>query len=166
MKNGLVVDKLGNKYWYKDDKLHREDGPAAEFVSGDKHWYKDNNLHREDGPAIERFDGSKGWWYKGIYAGEGDQPDPVLWERLTSVEINGGPLLNGYVVDLHGVKCWFKAGQLHHKDGPAYELEFGRPNWYFNGKNLGDGAKGFWKLWDHLTEVQRSNPNLLKHLPR
>ena len=39
MRNGLVVDKLGNKYWFKDDKLHREDGPAAESAYGGKQWW-------------------------------------------------------------------------------------------------------------------------------
>ena len=29
----------GDKYWYLNDKLHREDGPALEFASGNKSWY-------------------------------------------------------------------------------------------------------------------------------
>ena len=27
------------KYWYLNGKLHREDGPAAEFANGTKLWY-------------------------------------------------------------------------------------------------------------------------------
>ena len=46
MKNGLVVDEYGNKYWYKDSQLHRDDGPA-----------------------IEHKDGSMSWYYKGIFVG-------------------------------------------------------------------------------------------------
>ena len=42
-----------SKYWYKEDKLHREDGPAVELVRGQKEWYKEGKLHRIDGPAVE-----------------------------------------------------------------------------------------------------------------
>jgi hypothetical protein len=38
-KNGLHTDEFGNKFWYLDDKLHREDGPAEEWANGDKCWY-------------------------------------------------------------------------------------------------------------------------------
>jgi len=31
--------------------LHREDGPAVEWYNGSKEWYKNAKLHREDGPA-------------------------------------------------------------------------------------------------------------------
>ena len=27
------------KYWYKNDKLHRENGPAIEYFDGSKYWY-------------------------------------------------------------------------------------------------------------------------------
>ncbi len=61
LKNGLVVDKWGDKKWYKNGKLHREDGPAIEYANGHRAWYKDHELHREDGPAIEEADGSRMW---------------------------------------------------------------------------------------------------------
>jgi len=142
MKNGCVVD-----------------------LDGSKHWCKDNNLHRADGPAIERFDGTKSWWYKGVFVGFGDKPDPALWERLTSTEINGGPLLNGCVVDLDGDKFWYKDDQLHREDGPAIDSVVGK-QWYFNGERLGLDDYGFWDLWDRLTDEQRANPTLLKWMPR
>ena len=56
-----IIDIIGNKYWYKDGKHHREDGPAIEFANGDKAWYKEGLHHREDGPAIDSINGSK-WW--------------------------------------------------------------------------------------------------------
>ena len=143
MKTGCVVDWYGNQYWYKDDKPHREDGPAFEYTGGAKFWY-----------------------YKGIFAGGADKPEPVLWARLTSVEVNGGPLLNGCVVDLEGDKRWFKDDQYHREDGPAREYADGGTDWYFNGKHLGSGTTGFWKLWDLLTDKQRGNPTLLRYLPR
>lgn len=39
IKNGLIVDSHGNKSWWKDDVLHREDGPAVEWVNGHKSWW-------------------------------------------------------------------------------------------------------------------------------
>ena len=55
----------GDKYWYLDGKLHREDGPAIEYANGDKYWYLDGKPHREDGPAIEYATGEKYWFLDG-----------------------------------------------------------------------------------------------------
>ena len=33
-----VVSGNGTKYWYLNNKLHREDGPAMEFIDGGKYW--------------------------------------------------------------------------------------------------------------------------------
>ena len=66
MKNGLIVEKDGNKYWYKDDKLHREDGPAIEWADGSKFWYKDGACHREGGPAVEYAEGIRYWYKDGL----------------------------------------------------------------------------------------------------
>ena len=63
MKNGLFIDKYGDKYWYKDDRLHREDGPAVEWTNGTKFWYFNGKHHREDGPAVEGAEGYKAWVY-------------------------------------------------------------------------------------------------------
>ena len=56
------VYDIGNKYWYLNDNLHREDGPAIEFADGSKAWYLNGELHREDGPAFEYADGYKSWY--------------------------------------------------------------------------------------------------------
>jgi len=45
------------EYYYEEDKLHREDGPAviAYYESGNKKlgsYYLNGKLHREDGPAV------------------------------------------------------------------------------------------------------------------
>ena len=55
----------GDKYWYQNDKRHREDGPAIEFANGNKLWYQNGKLHREDGPAIEYANGYKAWYIEG-----------------------------------------------------------------------------------------------------
>jgi len=62
MRQGLIMDTPGTKAWYKDDLLHREDGPAVELTGGIKMWYKNGARHREDGPAIEWPDDSKEWY--------------------------------------------------------------------------------------------------------
>jgi len=61
------IDKLGNKHWYFNGELHREDGPAVEWANGDKAWYQNGKCHREDGPAIELITGYKAWWVKGVF---------------------------------------------------------------------------------------------------
>ena len=56
------IDKSGIKKWYnKDGKLHRADGPAIEYPSGSKEWYLNGKLHRTDGPAAEYPNGYKAW---------------------------------------------------------------------------------------------------------
>jgi hypothetical protein len=53
-------------YFIKGTKiLHREGGPAAQYIDGEKEWYTNGKLHREDGPAIIRYNGSKEWYLKG-----------------------------------------------------------------------------------------------------
>ena len=61
----VKIDDHGNKSWYSNDKLHREDGPAIEWDNGNKSWYINGKLHREDGPAIEWDNGSKEWYSNG-----------------------------------------------------------------------------------------------------
>jgi hypothetical protein len=60
-----VEESDGSKDWYLNDQRHREDGPAIEWANGDKSWYLNGQCHREDGPAIEWSDGDKEWWLNG-----------------------------------------------------------------------------------------------------
>jgi len=57
----LIEYANGNKEWYLNGKLHREDGPAS-IINGNKKWYLNGKLHREDGPAIEYANGDKSWY--------------------------------------------------------------------------------------------------------
>ena len=70
MKNGLILDQYGNgtKHWYKNDELHREDGPAIIWEDGTKLWCQNGQRHRTDGPAIEHYSGDKHWFYEGEQA--------------------------------------------------------------------------------------------------
>ncbi len=66
----------GAKYWYKEGKLHRLDGPAIDDVDG-KIWYKECKLHRLDGPACEYADGQTTFWIEDVRYEEKD-----YWEKL------------------------------------------------------------------------------------
>jgi len=59
----------GDRYWYLNGKLHREDGPAIEHANGGKCWYVNGLRHREDGPAREYADGIKQWYKDGVLVG-------------------------------------------------------------------------------------------------
>jgi hypothetical protein len=79
----------GDKRWYLNDKLHREDGPACEWANGTKYWFLNDKLHREDGPAIEYADGSKEWYING--------------KKLSEEEFNNrNKTCNGKIVTIDG----------------------------------------------------------------
>jgi hypothetical protein len=67
MKNehSFKIDEDGNKRYYLNGLLHREDGPAVEYVNRSKFWYQNGFLHRIDGPAVMFFDGDTYWWFHG-----------------------------------------------------------------------------------------------------
>ena len=65
-----------------------------------------------------------------------------------------------------GTKEWYRDGLLHREDGPAVEWADEIQEWWLWSNCLGEGGEGFWALWDRLTNEQRANPTLLRHLPR
>jgi hypothetical protein len=68
-------------------------------------------------------------------------------------------------------ECFHLNGVQHRELGPAvigYRLD-GSIEWedfYLNGEFIGKGKKGFWALWDRLTEDKRQKPELLRCLSR
>lgn len=68
MINGLVVDNDGNKFWYKNDKLHRDDDlPAYIGNNGMQEWYKNGTLDRDnDKPSMVYPDGRQIWHKNGM----------------------------------------------------------------------------------------------------
>ena len=83
MKNGLEVGQDGDKYWYFNGQLHREDGPAVEYPDGTKHWYLKGEYHREDGPAIEYADGGKSWYLNGKKYSEKEYEAEIQKHKFT-----------------------------------------------------------------------------------
>jgi hypothetical protein len=65
MKNGLIITEYGGKLWYKNDLLHRTDGPAIIYLYGYRAWYFEGKLHRTDGPAVIYPDGDEYWYLNG-----------------------------------------------------------------------------------------------------
>jgi membrane carboxypeptidase/penicillin-binding protein PbpC len=58
----VTVYDNGDTFWYLDDKLHREGGPAVECSNGDRYYYFNGERHRDDGPAFEGGNGTR-WWF-------------------------------------------------------------------------------------------------------
>jgi hypothetical protein len=53
-------------YYYKNDYLHRVDGPAVIYPNGTKGYYKDGKIHRDDGPAVIYQNGRTEYWKNGV----------------------------------------------------------------------------------------------------
>ena len=78
-KNGLHINDLGTKRWFKDDVLHRDDGPAVIYTNGDQCWYKEGKLHRDDGPAVICTSGTH-YWYKYDKPYEPSAHELMIWK--------------------------------------------------------------------------------------
>jgi hypothetical protein len=52
---GIVEYSYGTKYWYKEGKLHREDGPAIEYTDGYKEWWIDGVQYSENVDIEDKF---------------------------------------------------------------------------------------------------------------
>jgi len=134
MKNGMIVDTDGTKRHFKNDQLHREDGPALVDADGMQKWYINGELHREDGPALVDADGMQKWYINGELHRE-DGPAFVGGNGSQQWWVNGqlhredGPAL----IDANGVQEWFINDRLHREDGPAVIYANGLQVWYLNG---------------------------------
>ena len=60
----IMIGGIAIKY-YKNGLLHREDGPAIQWLEGSKEYYMYGKLHRIGGPAYESAMGYKEWWVNG-----------------------------------------------------------------------------------------------------
>jgi len=78
----ITVNSSGDKVYYVNNILHREDGPAVIYSSGTKFWYKNGKLHREEGPAVELSNGQKGWYLNNIFYGSNDDFTSESWKRF------------------------------------------------------------------------------------
>lgn len=68
----------GEKRWFKNDNLHRENGPAIDGPNW-KMWYLYGLRHREDGPAVEDINGTKHWYFHGKFITVSSQKEFEQW---------------------------------------------------------------------------------------
>ena len=53
---------------------------------GDRHWFFNDRVHREDGPAEEWVNGAELWWFDGTFLGEGAKGFWTYWGLLTHAQ--------------------------------------------------------------------------------
>jgi hypothetical protein len=113
MKNGYYKDNYG-EFWYLNNELHREDGPAVIYVDGTQVWHLNGKMHREDGPAIIYADGAQEWFING------------------KLHREDGPA----VIYPDGYQVWWVNGRIHREDGPAVIRADGFQEWWVNGEPI------------------------------
>ena len=84
----IIIDEYGDKRWLFNGKLHREDGPAVEWVNGDREWWFNGKRHRDGGPAVECVDGNR-HWYKAGKCHREDGPAVELSDETRLWYLNG-----------------------------------------------------------------------------
>jgi hypothetical protein len=72
MSVGMFVGHKNEPYFWA--QIPDKNPQVITNILGERGWYENGYLHREDGPAIERPNGTKAWYYRGILA-------PVQTER-------------------------------------------------------------------------------------
>jgi len=65
MDGPIIQNHCINEEWFKNDKLHKIDGPAKKLEKGTEKWFFEGKLHRVDGPAVTTFTGTKKWYLNG-----------------------------------------------------------------------------------------------------
>ena len=129
-----ITSNNGDEEWYQNGQLHRENGPAIEKNNGEKVWYINDKIHRDDGPAIEWDDGDEEWYKNGELHRENGpaviRKEIKEWWRNGQRHQEDGPAMEWS----NGTKKWFINGKLHRLNGPAIEYINGDEEWYVNGK--------------------------------
>ena len=73
----FFVNRFGDKCWWLNGKIHRENGPACEYANGTKSWWLNGKCHRENGPAIEWVNGTKHW-----YLNNKEYSESAYWKEI------------------------------------------------------------------------------------
>jgi hypothetical protein len=109
---GKAVTIFGEVCYFKDGRLHRENGPAITHLNGSYKWCLNGEKHRIDGPAVYSKDMVKEWWVNG------------------NLHRTDGPAIEHD----NGNKFWYVNGMCHREDGPAVEYVDSSREWWLNGK--------------------------------
>lgn len=97
----------GSIRWYREGRLHREDGPALVCPNGTEYWYLNGRKHRADGPAVVYPSGQREWWRDGFK----------------------------YHLELPDNSHFYynRDGRRHREDGPAIEHADGARRYFIDG---------------------------------
>jgi hypothetical protein len=151
----------GDKRWLKNNKYHRENGPAIEQNDGTKYWYISGNLHRDNGPAIESVDGYKKWYIEGkLHRIDGPA---IEWNNGDKHwYINGELHRVGYaaIEYSNGSQHWYQNGLLHREDGPAIEDKYYNhcvKQWRFKGREYTEQEFNIMKMKNELNKELINN---------
>lgn len=72
----IAEPESASEFWYRDGKLHREDGSAVDAKKGAEEWYRHGKLHRVDGPAAHASAATSSDDSKDVSAPESAAPAP------------------------------------------------------------------------------------------
>ena len=132
---------IGSNYteWYQHGQLHRLDGPASIVVDVrtrkyiERRWFKNGKLHREDGPAV--ITESKQEWYQHGQFHRLDGPAVEMSDGTKMWFVNNEKHREDgpAEIDCFGVEQWYQHDNLHRLDGPAITYPDGSEEWYVDG---------------------------------
>lgn len=134
--NGMAVQENGDKIWFKGGLIHRDEGPAIEYVGGDREWRMYGKRHRLDGPALDS-DLVREWWVEGkrhrLNGPAVDHNDgEMAWYVNGLAHRVGGPA----IVWNDGSNFWYQNGKLHREDGPAEDPVYGDKEYWLHGVSV------------------------------
>ncbi len=79
------IDADGNKRWWNvKGLLHREDGPAVEYIDGEQQWWVNGNIHRLCGPALVRPHNRSAWFINSLNVTDKIQE----WAKENDIDLN------------------------------------------------------------------------------
>jgi hypothetical protein len=150
-----IINECGTKYWFDDNKLHRDDGPAVIYSNGNvEFWFKGNRIYCKTNdhflstiPLIPSYLEFEELSYGSEFYFDDDNKlhcddGPALIYRKQNIfhyskYFHHGKLhrANGPAFELlEKHKEWYLNDELHRVDGPAIEISDGYKVWYINGK--------------------------------
>lgn len=121
------------KRYLVNGKIHREDGPASEWLNTYEWWLADQ-LHRIGGPAVHDAWGYNEWW---VYGKKHRLDGPAVELNKYKEWWARGKLhrVDGPAIEHPDTKEWWQNGLRHRLDGPAVERLDGGKEWWLYGKH-------------------------------
>ena len=142
----IEIREHGTKWYYNNDQLHREDGPAIEYVHGVNKWYINGVQLTEEEFNHQKFS-NKWYWrlFKNWFFRLFNKNDTIVIRidilgnhryinEQGQIHREDGPA----VIYTDGTKFWYINNKLHREDGPAYEGPDGSKEWYINDEELSE----------------------------